>query len=181
MKKTMKLFMAAGLVVFSANSLAVSLFSVGGYDTLLGSGTLTKSGSATEEAWIESVLGFDIVYTQLPSSGASELESVTGGVAGDFAFDFDAGIDPAYFLVKVGNGGGTGTVDSHFLFDNEASLLWVFINIVDFGSNVKLTNFGVISHVGITGSDTTVPEPGVVGLLAIGLLGMVAARRRTNV
>lgn len=182
MNKLIKLMMAMAFATFSSVAMAVPLATVGTIDDLLASDTLGSSGEATEEAWIETVLGFDVDYTQLDEliSGGSEWESVVGGVAGDYAFNFGAGIEPAYYIVKVGGGSGTGTADTHFLFENNAILEWAFINIGEFGDSVSLTNIGVISHVGTTGGGT-VPEPGIVSLLAIGLIGVAVARRRTGV
>ena len=43
------------------------------------------------------------------------------------------------------------------------------------------TSGGAISHVEIFGNSSNVPEPGMIGLLAIGLIGVVVARRRMKV
>lgn len=177
-----KYLMALGLAVFSANASAVLIGEVGVYDELVTSvgvmdnpDTLDNSGSGTEEAWIEDVLGMDIDYTQLAGSDYTAWEEVDGGAVGDVAFDL-SDYDPDYFLVKVGGGGGAGTTDTHFLFENNDSRDWGYINLSVFGDDV---DFGVISHVGVTDGQS-VPEPGMLGLLAIGVLGMVVARRRVG-
>jgi hypothetical protein len=179
MKNTIKLLIAMALTAFSVSALAIPISEVGTRDDLRfsvtqGSAALHDSGSGSEESWIESVLGMNITYTQLSEgvSGGSNWESVTDGAAGDYAFDFGAGVAPAYFLVKVGGGGGTGTSATHFLFENNSSLEWAFVNLGDFG-DVTPTNFGIISHVGILGgTGKNVPEPGPLALLAIGLIGV---------
>lgn len=182
------LIVAIALAVFSMNASAVLVADAGPvYDQIRGAYTLDNSGSLTEELSIEAILGIDIVYNQLDEldSAGSSWEAVTDGVAGDYALDFSSIltiIDPVYFLVKVGGGDGTETDETHYLFENLESLEWGFINLSWFGSEVQLMNIGVISHVGVVDDgSTSVPEPGVVGLLAIGLLGMVATRRKMKV
>ena len=186
--KLIKYITALGLAVFSANAVAISLADVGAYDNLVGQATLSKSGDGFEEAWIESVLGDDIDFTKIPLSAGDDGSwmSVSDGVAGDYALNL-APYNPEYYLVKIGGGSGAGADDTHYLFDNTSNLGWGFINLSLFGEDVKITNFSIISHVGATGSGACegdcgeVPEPAMVGLLAIGLLGFAVARRRKNV
>lgn len=173
-------------LLFSAGASAVAITDVGSYDTLLDSITqgepgLPSSGEGNEELWIESVLGFDVTYTQLDgSSSGSNWEMVTGigAVAGDYAFNFGMEFAPDYFLIKTGGGSGTGVTDTHFLYENNNSDNWAFLNLSDFGEGVSLDNVSVISHVGRTGGTVTVPEPGTLALLGLGLAGLGLSRRR---
>ncbi len=177
---------AAGLL-FSAGASAVLISDVGGYDNLLnstfqGSAELPNSGEGAEEDWIETFLGIDITYTQLDESvsdGASwEAVTGTGALDGDYAFNFGVDYTPDYFLVKVGSGAGAGADGSHFLFSNNSSFNWAFINLSMLGDGVSLTNIDIISHVGRTGGTVTVPEPGTMALLGLGLVGLGLSRRR---
>jgi hypothetical protein len=164
------------LLAVAANASAIPIATVGTIDDLLAHASI-NSGDASEEKWIEDVLHEDISYTKLGSSGGAAWQSVTGGASGDYAFDFGAGGGPLYYLVKVGGGKGTGTIDTHFLFENNSSMRWGFINLSMFGSNVSLTNIGVISHIGAT----SVPEPGTLSLLGAGLIAGLISRRRRKI
>jgi len=162
----------AGIILFltTSGAYAVPIDVVGTIDTLISSTKLENSSEATEENWIESVLGFDILYTQLDddtSGGESgNWESVTGGSDGDFAFDFGVGVEPDYFLVKTGK--NFTTDHTHFLFDNFDSLQWAYINL-GFSDDITIKNIEKISHAG-TASAAEVPEPTPHVLLGIGLL-----------
>jgi len=159
-------------ILFSASSAyAIPIGIVGTVDTLLFSTTLADSGSATEAAWIASVLGVSvgsINYTQLTNSGGSYWTQVTGGAAGLWAFDFDAaGVKkPANFLVKLGN-----TTSSHFLFQNNASPEWGVIDLGSFTPSSGNVTISSVSHVGAAGT-VSIPEPASLSLLLFGLAGL---------
>jgi hypothetical protein len=173
MKNLIKLIAVMALSSFSINASAYILSEVGSYDVVKYQATLSNSGNA-EKNWVKSIFGADYDYMQLTNSNGSNWESVTDGVAGDYAFDI--GFEPTFYLLKLGGGNGTGTDDTHYLLENKGVLSKAFINLSFFGEGIKLDNISVISHVGAAGSGD-VPEPGVVGLLAIGLLGMIVRRR----
>ena len=182
MLNLIKLMVAVAIASFSVSASAYVTSQVGELDNLLAAETLKNSGEATEEAWIESILGTDIDYTQFGSiSEGDNWQSVTDGISGDYAFDFGIDFLPEHYLLKLGSGNGTGVEFSHYLFENLDSLQYAYVNLEMFGEGVRLENIGIVSHIGSSGGCEgdceTVPEPGMVGLLAIGLLGMVARRR----
>ena len=71
----------------------------------------------------------------------------------------DGNNDPIWYIFDIGSWAGD------------------FIDIRDFW----VDQTGGISHVQIFGKSANVPEPGMVGLLAIGLIGVVVARRKMKV
>ncbi len=88
-----------------------------------------------------------------------------------FAFELAAQTD--YFLVK--------NATRMALFENLADINWGVFDTASLSGAMNLpTEDFTISHVSQFNS-TSVPEPGMVGLLAIGLLGVVVARRKAKV
>ena len=171
------LLAAATLGVFSVNASAATLAQVGEYDDLIAQTSGINSGPE-EEAFVLANTPAGTTYAQLNNSGFEAWEVVTDGLTGDVAFLFPDGATPDFFLVKIGGGGGAGGDDTHYLFQNDPSLLWAFINLSVFGEGVDLENLEIISHVGITGGTTTVSEPGILALFGVGVLLLGFMRRR---
>ena len=178
----LKLILLVGLAI-SLNANALLMSDVGDVDTFIASSTLTNSGASTEEAWVESVLGFDVSFINKDDSGATNWQLISDENDGDgiediFAKQIDELTD--YFLLKLGTGGTT--IESHYLFQNIGSLEWA---VVDFSTagvdlSVKKINIGRVSH-DVTLDHTTtyqVSEPSVAFLIGLGLVGLGYTRRR---
>lgn len=152
-------------------------------------------------------LGIDTIfynYELLPGTGGTGdllyvFDDSLGGndVTGDWKTNFGGATSGGGFgeftSLKSLDGGGTDGVGPNTLY-------FVLDGLVDFIGNGDPTNSTFAAHVrygddcsgwvsdgntesqssGSCGS-TSVPEPGVIGLLAIGLLGIGIARRRTNI
>ena len=148
----------------------------------IASSNLSNSSAATEEAWIETVLGFNVNYTQLDGSisgGSNWLQVQDAGnnnIAGQYAFQFAPGATPDYYLIKTGRNSGSPDLRD-FLFQNLDNLNWANINLT-LSDGYVITNVGKISHVGIDDVTTNVPEPAPLALLGIGLVGMMISSRR---
>lgn len=186
----LKRIIQVGLVLAGFTSLpAWSLFindtnsaddgaNVGIVDTLMGEiakADLTtlcgNPGGSTdcETDWANSILDPDVDF-KIKVADVDYFSTNENGV-----YAFKTLLDPGYFLIK------NSTVRA--LFQNNADLGWGVFDVADLGLdfNIPSDEF-TISHVtGFNGDETTVPEPGVLALLAVGLLGMVAARRKKTV
>jgi hypothetical protein len=182
MKAFIRSLAVASMVLFASSAYAIPITTVGGVDTIIAQANLPNSNGSptgTEATWIASVLNVavnTINYTQLPSSGASAWQQVTGGAAGLWAFDFAAaGItNPLVFLVKYGN-----ATFSHVLYSNQPSSQY---GVIDLGAidprrgNITIMS---VSHVGTAGTIPQVPEPSSLLLLSGGAIaGMGFLRRR---
>jgi len=111
---------------------------------------------------------------------------------GPFASSYDttfsnAIFDPADALISYVAGSDSISCPECFLLVKGAAAhtpIWYIFDIRSWDGlvDIDITGFwpdqGAISHVTIFGKVADVPEPGMIGLLSIGLLGMFVARHR---
>jgi hypothetical protein len=160
---------------------AISVGIVGSVDNFLASTALSSNGKGQEEAWVSGVLGFvtTIVYKDDVTADAG-WEPVNGS-EDHWAHSLDT--DPAHYLLKLGV--GKSGADTHYLYQNLASLSWAVIDLSEMlsGQNVDF-NFGRISHISEFDGSISLAEAGSFGLLLIGFsllsLRWLSFRGRAN-
>ncbi|HEY9134625.1 MAG TPA: PEP-CTERM sorting domain-containing protein [Pseudomonadales bacterium] len=163
-------------LVLSTSSWAymVGTTDVGGVDSIFAHNTLADSSAAGEEAWVESLLGYDVAISY---KNDATSWSLVNGETSIYASGLSS--PTAYYIVKFGNGGISG-LDSHYLYQNLDELMYAVIDL-DLVSTAHNFNIGRVSHVTEFGAGTTdVPEPGTLMLLGLGLLGMLGASVRSK-
>lgn len=166
------------LLIVSASANAVLMDDVGVEDRLIASYDSPNSGDATISAWVASQLGVDSVDLTFKEDSPSESGWLQIDDASELhAYDLTtiAGYEASdFFIIKLGV--GRSDADDTYLFENLGSLDWAAVNFTDMlvGQNLRF-NFGRISHV--TGFESaSVPEPGTLFLLMVGVAGLVASR-----
>lgn len=184
----------------SAFTIANGATNVGGLDKFLTS-AIVKSGDQSELDWVNGYLITQGLITtkyttMIKYNNEGELSSTNTVVPGVWNWRLvdnstsvvaqDLQGAPEYFFIKTGNITPDDKTDSppdHFLFKNDANLNWAVVDLSDFGNVYELSGVGVLSHVGeLGGGSTSVPEPGTMILLGIGVLGLAifGKRRRNN-
>ncbi|GGX59795.1 PEP-CTERM sorting domain-containing protein [Saccharospirillum salsuginis] len=143
---------------------------VGSLDTWVASTTQASLGNAnptTEQAWIESILGYSVWYEDKTEDVDLYVTQESSSVV---AFGLTS--QPSHFVVKD---------STHFaLFSNNQSMDWGVLDLAEHFGTHKLEDLQ-FSHVTEFNSDSVpVPEPGTSALLAAGVLGLYLSRRRNR-
>ncbi len=184
MKKKFLASLATGMLVLGLGGMAQALTvdggtDVGGIDTLINETMLANSGDATELAWVTSILGagwsLDAKYNTTDGDGWFAVD----GANMESVFAHALLTAPDYFLIKTGN--NSGNTNTHFLFQNFASMDWAVIDLADMGFDANnLTNIDKISYISEYNGDNgaPVPEPMTMLLMGTGLAGLVGIRRK---
>ncbi len=182
---------ALTLASMNASAIMIGTTEVGGFDTFVASGALANSGLGTEVFFINASLML------LPSLTQADIFQAQAGTdvdefcddGGRCFVDFGPNTSPAFFMLKFGN---SPNYPDHYLYRNDGALGARFgvysrlqngLGNTDCGGNQNLRCIQGLSHVTLPAEGgrppSEVPAPGVLGLLAAGLLGMAARARRS--
>ena len=151
-----KLTGAALALGLSFSAAAVPMSTVGSVDTLMGSMFLSDSSIASENTFIQGILGNGYTLTgKFEGLMTGDWESVDGDPDG-YALNFaemscttgSCTTTPAYYVVKLGVGGSPeGTADT-YLFENLPSMAWAYVQLGQFADVVGM-NIGRVSHISV--------------------------------
>lgn len=171
-----KFFALTALLSFSSVSwgLMIGSTDVGEIDPLEAQtddlGDCNGSSEACELEWINSVLAPDTTTYGVKEETVS-YDFVDGS---DSVIGFLLDSPTEYFLIKNSVWWG--------LFENVSNFDWAVIDtaILDSGFNLPDNSEMTISHVGTIGDTVEVPEPGILSLLALGLIAMGLKGRKIS-
>ena len=178
---------ALSLASMSASAITIGMTDVGGLDSFVASADLADSGLGTEVAFINSSLGLTLTQDDIfQLQAGTDVDEFCND--DDLCYvDFGANTNYTFFMLKFG---ADPDYPDHYLYRNDGSA-GVRYAVYDrtqngLGEQSCRTGGGVcvrgLSHVTVPVEDTRppneVPAPGVLGLLAVGLLGLAARARR---
>ena len=178
---------AAGVALLSTWSVGANAAIIACGDFQLGDAIACEDGNDNNDPYPSDLTAFGVTWTAIDKDDAADLVDGDDGDTGqpESLFHWTAGVgedpndvrsgewfldasiwgiyDRLVIVLKAGNGFSTFELESGDLD----------------GTWITAQGLSHASLYGIIG-DTTVPEPGTLGLLGLGLLGLGFARRRTH-
>jgi hypothetical protein len=152
--------------------------------------TAVTTGNETSQAAIDLIIaafiaGSDELY-KMEVEGLVEIGDLAGSYDTEF---FNSPDDPEDATIEYVGGPIVSPTAFLLVKDGNSTPAWYLFNLTSLGwdgmETLTLTDFwvgrGAISHVTLYGGTTTVPEPATLSMVALGLFGVGAVRRRLRV
>lgn len=164
-----KTMLFSALLAFSVSGSAFAYtitggIDVGGEDTFVASITgLSPSNPATETTWASGEAGVTLTFADKTEPATFQFALDDPGIV-----VFELMTMPTYFLVKDAR--------THVLFKNEANTNWGVFRLFDYFDGKEGLELSHLTE--FNGGTVTVPEPGTLGLLGLGILGLLTVRRK---
>jgi hypothetical protein len=165
---------ALAVMINDTNSGALNGANAGNIDTFLtATDTLANSNPTTEEAFVDQYLigmGLDPVnfITKIENDPPIYNTDAAGVYAANITTNTNAVAD--YFIVKNSTWWA--------LFENLVDLNWAVFDSADLPAGMNIPGSFTISHITLFDA-TSVPEPSILALLGLSLLGLGFSRRKT--
>ncbi len=181
--KTIAMIAVMSFAFLNPGAHAATLAMVGQQDELVAHGTGLLPSQEAE--WVSTVLGRTVNINYVDQSSAGDWHQVIDAVD-LWAYELQPGNTPEYYVLKLGV--GNSGADNFYLFRNVTEFNWAVISMSEMASvfddtkndcpargNCLTFNVGRISHISSVGS---VPLPGTLGLMGLGLAGLGFVRRK---